>query len=265
MSKATETQNNESGDDATNAPTGGGASSTAPNADLTAIGAALANGMPEVQEHAVAQAAREQESANTDPKDKNGDVFDPAVHVAGADGKGMLTVRGTWAQKRGRKGGNPAPVTNAGTVRNSTLGGPAAPPSPQQVQAQQQAQLEAQSRAAGVAAAEMLFMAGQAFGGEEWQPNVNKQIGLDERAMMHQAFGDYFVASGTVSIPPWAGLCFAVTAYAAPRFAMPKTQTRIQKIKGAVVTWWVNRKLRKAGVDLRVTKKPAEQGKEATK
>ncbi len=261
MSKATETQNTESGDVAGNAPTAGDAQSTPEVANLAAIGAALANGMPEVQEHAVAQAAAEQQSANANPTDKNGDVFDPATHVTGPDGKGMLTVRGTWAQKRGRKGGNSAPVTNAGTVRNSTLGGPAAPPSPQALQMQQQQALQAQSRAAGVAAAEMLFMAGRAFGGDEWAPMENKSIGLDERAMMHSAFGDYFVAKGKTDIPPGAALCFCIIAYAGPRFTMPKTQTRYQKVKGAIVTWWVNRKLRKSGLELQVTPKPAESAK----
>lgn len=261
MPKAAESQEMQSDDPSANAPTNGGAEISTPGADLTAIGAALANDMPAVQEHAVAQAAREQESANHSPTDKNGDVFDPAVHVTGPDGKGTLTVRGTWAQKRGRKGGNPAPVTNAGTVRNSTLGGPAAPVSPQALQIQQQQQLQAQSRAAGVAAAEMLFMAGQAFGGDEWAPMENKSIGLDERAMMHGAFGDYFVAKGKTDIPPGAALCFCIIAYAGPRFAMPKTQTRYQKVKGAIVTWWVNRKLRKAGLEVQVTAKPAEMEK----
>lgn len=96
---------------------------------------------------------------------------------------------------------------------------------------------------------------GQVVGGEEWAPMHNKAIGLDERAMMHTAFGDYFVASGKTDIPPGAALTFCVLAYAAPRFAMPKTQTRFQKVKSAIVTWWVNRKLRKQGLDVQVQAK----------
>lgn len=262
MPKAAEAQpEQQSEPSASNAPTADVAESTA-IASLTAIGADLANSMPDVQEHAVSQAAREQESANANPTDKNGDAFDPSTHVTGPDGKGVLTVRGTWAQKRGRKGGNTAPVTNAGTVRNSTLGGTAVAPTQAQVQQQQQQALQAQSRAAGVAAAEMLFMAGQAFGGDEWAPMENKSIGLDERSMMHGAFGDYFVAKGKTDIPPGAALCFCIIAYAGPRFTMPKTQTRYQKVKGAIVTWWVNRKLRKMGLE--VQQKP-EAAKEATK
>jgi hypothetical protein len=239
------------------APAGGGEST----ADVEQIATALAGSMPDVQEHAVAQAQREQQANDAAPTDKHGAQFDPAIHVIGPDGKGVLTVRGTWAQKRGRKAGSAAPVTNGASVRNSTLGGPAAQPSPQAAQlAQQQAQ-QAQARAAGVAAAEMLFMIGQTIGGEEWRPMADKAIGIDERATMHQAFGDYFVASGKTDIPPGAAYAMMQKVSAAPRFAMPKTQTRFQKIKGAIVTWWVNRKLRRQGLEVQVQAKPAEPAK----
>jgi len=247
----------ESSEVVTGAPTGDAESTS----NLEQIAASLASSMPDVQEHAVAQAAREAQAANDTDADKAGTPFDPAVHVTGPDGNGVMTVRGTWALKRGRKAGNAGNVTTPGTVRNSTLGGPAAPASPQAMQAAQAAQQEAQSRAAGVAAAEMLFMAGKVIGGEEWEPMQNKSIGLDERAMMHGAFGDYFVASGMKDIPPGAALTFCIIAYAAPRFAMPKTQTRFAKIKGTVVSWWINRKLRKQGIPVQVQAKPAEEAK----
>lgn len=234
------------------APTDGAESTTA--ASLAAIGSDLANSMPDVQEHAVQQARKEQESAETAPTDKNGDAFDPAVHVTGPDGKGTLTVRGTWAQKRGRKGASPPNAPASSTPSRSVLGGPAAPPSPQALQQQQQAVQIAQARAAGVAAAEMLFMAGRMFGGDEWAPMENKSLGLDERAMMHQAFGDYFVATGRTDIPPGAALSFCFIGYVGPRLFMPKTQSRMQKVKSVIVTWWVNRKMRKAGLVQEVRK-----------
>lgn len=223
--------------------------------NVVSIATELAQAMPEVQEHAVQQAAREQSAQEAAPTDKAGDVFDPARHVVGADGKGILTVRGTWAQRRGRKAGNSTPVTTANTVRNSTLGGPAAPASPQQMQVMQQQAQEAQARASGVAAAELLFALGQMIGGEEWAPMENKTIGLDERPLMHKAFGDYFVATGKTDIPPGMALTVCIIGYAAPRFAMPKTQTRFAKIKAAVVQWWTNRKLRKMGMEATVAPK----------
>jgi len=238
------------------APTGEAQS----NADLAQIANGLTGDMPDVQEHAVQQAHAQQVAQSNSPTDKSGAMFDPAIHVTGADGKGVMTVRGTWAQKRGRKANEPqAPQTarNAPQAK-SILGGPAAPPSPQMLADQQKMQQDMQSRAAGVAAAEMLFMVGQIVGGDEWKPMQNKEMGLDERALMHGAFGDYFVSKGKTDIPPGAALGFAVIAYMAPRFAMPKTQTRFQKLKGAVVTWWTNRKLRKMGLDVQVQQKTSE-------
>jgi len=228
------------------------------SADVEQLATTLATSMPDVQEHAVAQAAREQQATESAQTDKSGALFDPAIHVAGADGKPTITVRGTFALKRGRKSPSASAAPSAPSARNSMLGGPAAPPSPQAMQMQQQQAQEAQSRAAGVAAAELLFMCGRMIGGEEWEPMQNKAVGLDERTMMHGAFGDYFVASGVKDIPPGAALTFCICAYIAPRFAMPKTQTRYQKVKGAIVTWWVNRKLRKQGLEVQVQTKPVE-------
>ncbi len=76
-------------------------------ADLGAIASGLASSMPQVQEHAIQQAEQQAKAAEGAPVDKAGVRFDPSQHVAGADGKGQLTVRGTWAQKRGRKAGMP--------------------------------------------------------------------------------------------------------------------------------------------------------------
>jgi hypothetical protein len=222
-------------------------------ADLTTIATALSESMPDVQEHAVAQALAEQAQvqAAQGTTDAGGVSFDPSIHITGADGQGVRTVRGTWALKRGRKPG--AYVSAADSGKKSTLGGPAAvTPSQLSANAQQQAN-DAKSRAAGIAAAELLFSVGQMIGGEEWAPMANKAIGMDERPLMHSAFGDYFVATGKTDIPPGAALCFCIVAYAAPRFAMPKTQTRFGKLKSAVVQWWTNRKLRKMGLEAAVT------------
>lgn len=235
-----------------NAPTSAGTESTA---DVTQLATSLAQSMPDVQEHAVQQSLSQAAQAASAQADGAGVPFDPAIHVTGADGKGVTTVRGTWALKRGRKATN---AGNAQSVTKSTLGGPAAVTPQQMTQQAQQAATDAKSRAAGVAAAELLFAVGQMIGGEEWSPMQNKALGLDERPVMHSAFGDYFVATGTTDIPPGAALTFCIIAYIAPRFAMPKTQTRFGKIKGAIAQWWVNRKLRKAGLEMQVTAKPTE-------
>lgn len=219
-----------------------------PTADLAAIGADLASSMPDVQEHAIAQAQREQQAVESAPTDKSGAHFDPSVHVTGPGGKGVLNTRGLWSAKRGRKAGARQNAQSAATV--STLG--VTPQSGQSGQTAQQTALmqqQAQSAMAGAAAAEMLFIAGRAIGGEEWAPMENKALGMDERALMRDAFGEYFKAKGQVDIPPGVALTFAILIYAGPRFAMPKTQSRLTRVKNYIVGWWMRRKLRKAGLE----------------
>lgn len=255
MAKLPETTNST---DVTDAPTGVHEST----ADLGSIASGLIASMPDVQEHAVQMAHNQQQAQDAAPVDKNGTLFDPAQHVAGTDGKGRMTVRGTWELKRGRKATEnqtgTASVPHRNKPSNSSMGGPAAPATPQQAADATKAAQDHQARAAGFAAAEMLFAAGRVIGGEEWAPMEDAKMGLDERAMMRQAFGDYFVAKGKTDIPPGAALMFCICAYAAPRFAMPKTQTRFQRVKGAVVTWWTNRKLRKMGLNVEVEQKRPE-------
>lgn len=230
--------------------------------NLSVLGAELATTMPEVQAHAVQQAAAE--AIEAQGKDSSGAVFDPAIHATGPDGRGMLNASGVFAKKRGRKAGQASPAAEktlgsaqkpapAGVSGESRIGGVV-----DKAQLAAQATSQAQCRAAGIAAAEMLFAVGQVLGGEEWAPAKNASLGTDERAMMHSAMAEYFVAKGVSDIPPGAALSFCIIAYAAPRFAMPKTQSRWQAAKSFVATWWINRKLRKAGLEQRVAV-PAEK------
>lgn len=221
-----------------------GAQSTA---DLSHIATELARGMPDVQEHAIAQAASQQASAESAPKDKTGTLFNPDIHLTSSDGKPQLTVRGTFAQKRGRKPGS----VHGAQVSASSMSAPGA----QNVQSTQQAATEMAARTAGVQAAELVFAAGVIIGGDEWQPRKDDKIGMDERAMLQGAMGDYFVARGKCDIPPGVVLSFVMLAYIAPRFAMPKTQSRFAAVKAKLVSWWVNRKLRKMGLDTEVKAK----------
>jgi hypothetical protein len=108
------------------------------------------------------------------------------------------------------------------------------------------------ARNAGAQAAELLFAAGVVIGGDEWQPRKDDKAGVDERTMMQSAMGAYFEAQGKTDISPGMVLAFVVLAYAAPRFAMPKTQSRFQTVKAKCVQWWTNRKLRKMGLTANV-------------
>lgn len=212
-------------------------------ADLDQIASGLADEMPAVQQHAIDQAQEMQKAAENSATDKTGAAFDPAVHVTGPDGKGVLTTRGTWAQKRGRKAGAANSVATGSTLAAPRAGAAASPAV---------ATAEVQARAAGVMAAELIFSTGVIIGGDEWQPRKDEKLGLDERAMLQSAMGEYFVATGKVDIPPGLVLSFTILAYAAPRFTMPKTQSRFAAVKAKVAQWWMNRKLRKAGLTAEV-------------
>jgi hypothetical protein len=206
--------------------------------------------MPQVQEHAVNKAQEESNAQANSPVDKAGTRFDPALHETGPDGKGILGVRGNWRAKRGRKTGGPV----SGSVAGSTLGAPTGPTA-QDVKA---AQNEQQSRIAGAAAAQMLFVAGRVIGGEEWAPRKDEKTGVDEEALLTSAFGDYFKAKDVKDIPPGAALAFVLMMYAGPRFTMPQTQQRVKSFKARIVQWWVNHKLRKQGLRASVEQRGQE-------
>jgi len=239
----TESQNEDPGHDNGSAgvsPTDDSDSTVKPTADLSAIASHFAAQMPEVQSHAIQKAADDAAALADGPTDRVGARFDPAIHATSADGKGTLTARGTWALKRGKKSGV-HPVADA--VKGSTLG--ATPNNP--ADAKKAADV-ASSRNAGIAAAEMFLVAAQVAGGEEFTPIKDEKAGRDERAMMHEAFANYFAATGKKDIPPGAALGFAMMAYIAPRLFMPQTKARLSGIKAKIAQWWVNRKLRKQGL-----------------
>ena len=242
-----ESQNEDPGND--NGSVGDGLtaesdSATTPSANLSDIASHFATSMPQVQDHAIQKANDDAVALANGPTDRAGARFDPAIHAAGPDGKGILTVRGTWSVKRGRK-------ASTGNVANaqpsSTLATPNKP-----VDAKKAAD-DAASRNAGIAAAGMFIVAMRAVGGEEFTPVVDEKTGHNEPAMLQGAFADYFAATGKKDIPPGAALSFAILAYIAPRLFMPQTKARLSTFKSKIVQWWVNRKLRKQGLTATVS------------
>lgn len=146
-------------------------------------------------------------------RDKNGILFDAGRHT------GSMLKNGSWRERK---------------KRTSTVSAGPAPVDPSIAAAQQSELLKQQSRAAGIAAAHLTFMSCVAVGGREWQP---RDIPLDERATLEQAYGDYFMAKNITDFPPGVALAIALTMYAAPRFVMPETRTRLSKVK----TWFAAR------------------------
>ena len=211
---------------------------------------------PPVSEHTVAAhdaAEAEKASRFADLRDASGAAFDPEIHVTDANGEPSLTKLGKLKRRPGRKG---SPASSANTSRLGTLSsaqktGQAGEPGTATPGA-------VSPRVAGRFAADALILLGVQIGGEEWLPAVNEEIGLDEKATLEMAFGDYFEAKNIADFPPGVALTIAVLGYAAPRFAKPKTQKRVGRLKGWVARKLAERKLRKEGVRAEVRPADAE-------
>jgi hypothetical protein len=217
---------------------------------LDAITDDLISDMPQVQEHAL-----EQERANdkqrseqfADLRDVSGQSFDPTLHKTNSKGEPTTTKLGNLI----KKGGGRKPKAEGA---KSSIGGVAPSVNPEE------AALKAQARATGMVAANVLMTLGIALGGEEWQPRADPTTGLNEKTMLENAMSDYFETTGKTDLPPSMVLCVAIGAYALPRFTMPKTQSRLSKVKGGISKWFINRKLKKHGY--KVETKP-EAGRES--
>lgn len=181
--------------------------------------------MPEPQPHAIKAEAERTKQTTDGLSDRYGNAFDPLKHETNPDGTPRLTNAGNLARKRGRGA-------------ESFVAGPApyAQPGP---------------RIAGKYAAELMFTVGQLIGGDEWVPLIDEKVGLNERAGLTDAFGAYFEAQGWDDIPPGYALTIALVGYVSPRLFMPKTKSRLTRIKEWVVARYVNFRLRRQGGDAR--------------
>lgn len=208
---------------------------------LEAIGDTLTQQMPEVQEHAIEQEKSKQDAVNAEYAsitDRFGTPFDANLHKTNKEGEPTLTNQGNCILKPASKG---APKKSAGG--GSVIGGRAGGA---QVTAQDAQKVQA--RASGAMAANLLLTLGIVAGGDEWQPINDPANGINEKQMLEGAFADYFEATGKTDIPPSMALVVAIGAYSLPRFTMPKTQSRVGKLKTWIVKKFADRKLKKHGL-----------------
>lgn len=203
--------------------------------EIANIADELLSEMPAPQPSAMQSPTEENnESKSVGNRDSQGTAWNPEIHAQGADGKGVLTAKGEWRRRRGA------------SKRSSVVGGastlPAVPPADVQL-----------ARAAGVACAHSILMMGSLLGGAEWQPRIlessDGKVQLNEAEMMEKAFGDYFVAKGKTEFPPGVALAMALSAYVMPRFTMPQTRTRLQKVKEWAAAKYAKWKVRKQPKD----------------
>ena len=202
------------------------------NGEISGIADDLLNNAPGVSEHVItSELQKEQERQENALVDASGATFDPNIHVSN-DGEPVKTASGMFRKKSGRKAGGAsdtirtAPRSQIGNANGFQPGPPPVDPG---------------TVAAGKAAAHLLFQAGIAIGGEEWQPRYIEEYGLNEATQIESAFIDYFKSQEITDFPPGVALSLAVISYAAPRFMMPKTKTRLEK----VVDWFKGKFSRK--------------------
>ena len=215
---------------------------------LNDIAGELLESMPEVSQHAIDEhdAAQqrnldanmlgsEQTNSTTPasasnpngwPLDGRGNAYNPETHeVSASTGKAIKKRRGTKSSV-----GAPDKNTN-------------------QPQAQAVTTNEQKAAANGMMAALATFAALQGIFGEEFKPRADSDLG-DEFQYLSGAYGNYFLAKGFSDIPAGWALAIAVGSIAAPRFAMPKTKSKLQRLKdfciGKFFTWRAKKTVKRA-------------------
>lgn len=204
---------------------------------LDDVANSLADASPEPSPTFIQQASyakQEQLSEWAHLRDKLGYTFDQKIHMSNDDGSPKLNTDDTIKRRRIRK----KKTTDGLRISDA-------------VTVQLTAEQQTQARYAGVAAASSLFVVCRGLGGEEWQPQKNEAQGIDERAEMQSAFGDYFVSKGWTEFPPGVALSLCLGMYAAPRFTLPQTQSRIKSAWVKTGQWFSRRKKGATQSDLR--------------
>lgn len=193
--------------------------------------------MPDIQPHAIEAAGETHAAAKAANAAFPG--FDPNIHeVDPLTGEPRKTKAGGFRMKRGRG------AKSFGGASTFKAAGPA--PAAQAAQsAQSQAERNAKIDSTATIVSEMIFMGGKLLGGEEWTPVTDKASGVDERAMMKGAWAEYFRIRGIIDVPPEIMLAVAIGGYAAPRFFLPKTQSRVQRAKEWLYTYVARRRARR--------------------
>lgn len=185
----------------------------------------LTGDLPEVQRHVVDAGAPPGSESDASP-----DGFDPAVHAVDSDGNPKRKANGDYQKKRGRK---------AGSGKATPIKGVKVEPSAEEQKS------KATAAMLGASAAGAVFQIGIALGGDEWRPQVNPDVGLNEAENLQQAFYEYFMATGKTDLPPAMALTICISGYALPRLSMPKTQSRLGKLRDWIVLKFVTFRARK--------------------
>lgn len=194
---------------------------------LTSIADGLIEAMPEPQDHVINKQDDSENPEKTNKTDSAGTVFDRDIHKVDESDNPVIGKKGTFLKKRGAK----KSTLNIPKNDEPSIG-----------------QNENACSVAGKAAANLVIMLGVVIGGQDFEPIVDEKSGTDEKKNLETAFGQYFVHKNIDDIPPGIALSVAIVGYALPRFTMPKTKTRMSKVKDWITKKLANQKLKKHGL-----------------
>lgn len=191
---------------------------------VSEIAADLIENQSEVQPHAVeaekskisgekSDAGKSDNNATGALKDSAGTFFDPSIHMTDSSGKPSLTKLGRF-RKKTVKNRDPSIVQRPGS----------------DAQGKQDSGQNAGSREAAFAVVSTIEQVGMILAGDEWRMLADPAIGLDEKRQGIDAWTYYFDAKGVTDFPPGVALAIWAISYALPRFTMPKTKSRMERV-----------------------------------
>lgn len=153
--------------------------------------------------------------------DRSGIVFDAVVHEADSAGNPRKSADGLFRRKRGRKSGVTYAGNGGGGFSGDTSGS-------MDGGGDSVCLSRTEALKAGRSSAHILFTAGQAIFGAEWQPLTKVQTGgVDEKENLASNLADYYEIRGTVKLPPELGLAIALASVIGPRLALPETKAKV--------------------------------------
>ena len=150
-------------------------------------------------------------------------AFDPEIHVVDkVTGEPKRNKDGSFRRRHGRKKETESVIADSAQVAGSDG-----------------------SKAAAIVTVAQIEIIGRLIGGDEWQYVKRDDIGIDERQQGVDAFTAYFQANGVVDIPPGVAIAIWGFGYIAPRFTMPKTQSRVKLVGAWIGDKWARFRHRK--------------------
>lgn len=156
-------------------------------------------------------------SSNVDSGDGITDAvgcrFNPLIHETGSDGKGVLGKNGQWRKKRGRKSGQHVNTASNTTEGNTSVLEPTE-----------------QAKQLGAVSAHLTFTTCTVLLGDEWQPIIDAEKGINEPKTLAEAYAVCYDYYGIEAPAPWAVLAIALAGYILPRLQLPKTQGRLTRL-----------------------------------